>query len=597
MKHVFFRLVAVVLIISTIVASLCLSAQAATTVQDFIYEKILAYETEIDVSSFNIKASKVSDVFCQMYFSHPELFYCSSEFRYGYVGDTVRTIYITYKMDQGTAKQALKEYNSKITSIIAAMPSGLSDLDKVIWIHEYVLSAFEYDYGYNVYDAYNMLMGGKGVCEAYALIMIALLNNQGIECSYRFSEKAEHAWVAVKLGGYWYNIDPTWDDPKFSSSDGADASTYTEGIHKYLLVSDSAMLQRDQNNNRSDAANYGEQISCSSTKYDNAFWKNAEGLMAYLKGKWYYIDSSQHGKDGKALVENTVTGGETKRISIYTDYWRPIDNPQAYYKGTYSGVGVYNGSLYVNGPKSILRVNPSTGELATVYTLNSNNNNNIYRSEIVPGSKYISLYIDDVPYSSSFEEKKVDLSSLSAPTATPTAKPTATPTAKPTATPTAKPTATPTAKPTATPTAKPTDTPTAKPMDTPTATPTATPTVKPSTTPTPEATSTAVPTVTPEPMEPDVTATPTPVVPDVTPTPEPTEEPTPEVTPTAEPTKEPVNPIETSIPSNEGIGDKVDSPKNDGSDGLIAIVIGGVSIGIIGISVLVIRKRRTKTTE
>ena len=70
-------------------------------------------------------------------------------------------------------------------------------------------------------------------------------------------------------------------------------------------------------------------------------------------------------------------------------------------------------------------------------------------------------------------------SSISEPTATPTAEPTATPTAEPTATPTAEPTATPTAEPTATPTAEPTATPTAEPTATPTAEPTATPTTEP----------------------------------------------------------------------------------------------------------------------
>lgn len=58
---------------------------------------------------------------------------------------------------------------------------------------------------------------GRGVCQDYAHILIALLHREKIPARYVTGmipgEGASHAWVEVAKDGFWYGIDPTNDIP------------------------------------------------------------------------------------------------------------------------------------------------------------------------------------------------------------------------------------------------------------------------------------------------------------------------------------------------------------------------------------------------
>lgn len=58
---------------------------------------------------------------------------------------------------------------------------------------------------------------GRGVCQDYAHILIALLHREGIPARYVTGmvpgEGASHAWVEIAVEGFWYGIDPTNDVP------------------------------------------------------------------------------------------------------------------------------------------------------------------------------------------------------------------------------------------------------------------------------------------------------------------------------------------------------------------------------------------------
>lgn len=73
---------------------------------------------------------------------------------------------------------------------------------------------------------------GKGVCQDYAHILIALLQMEGIPARYvtgmLIGEGASHAWVEVLYQGRWYGLDPTNDsavtDAHIKIGVGRDAS-------------------------------------------------------------------------------------------------------------------------------------------------------------------------------------------------------------------------------------------------------------------------------------------------------------------------------------------------------------------------------------
>lgn len=99
-------------------------------------------------------------------------------------------------------------------------------------MHDYIITKTKYDVaeedslekgngGIHFRSHYpeSVLFNGTGVCDGYAAAMYLLLDAAGIE-NYVVYGKAKgqkegfgHAWNLVKIGGKFYYLDVTWDDP------------------------------------------------------------------------------------------------------------------------------------------------------------------------------------------------------------------------------------------------------------------------------------------------------------------------------------------------------------------------------------------------
>ncbi len=98
----------------------------------------------------------------------------------------------------------------------------LSDVDKVMAVHDYLIDHIEYAYSHIVRRAYGALIEKKAVCQGYAQAFQKILSNLNIEghtvIGWNISEKPVlHEWNRVKLDGKWYYIDLTWDDTPWVS--------------------------------------------------------------------------------------------------------------------------------------------------------------------------------------------------------------------------------------------------------------------------------------------------------------------------------------------------------------------------------------------
>lgn len=85
---------------------------------------------------------------------------------------------------------------------------GMSDYEKVKYTHDYLIDNCTYDI--NRDGPYNCIFGKRSNCNGYALAFCLIMRECNIECKYVTG--LNHAWNAVKLGSFWYNIDVTWDD-------------------------------------------------------------------------------------------------------------------------------------------------------------------------------------------------------------------------------------------------------------------------------------------------------------------------------------------------------------------------------------------------
>lgn len=183
---------------------------------------------------------------------------------------------------------------SKASDIIGEIiKPGMSDYEKVLAVHDYIIKNSRYD-SFNAdndtvpaeeHEAYGVLVDGSGVCDSYAKAVKLLLDKAGVQCMLVEGNKAgalvqspgttEHAWNIVKIDGEYYHIDTTWDDV----SEDRDS---TELVYHYLNLNDEE-LQKTHVWNRS------KYPPCTGTKYNyfvynNLFTENyAETLQRLVK--------------------------------------------------------------------------------------------------------------------------------------------------------------------------------------------------------------------------------------------------------------------------------------------------------------------------
>lgn len=115
--------------------------------------------------------------------------------------------------------QAIKLYNFITELIPTLIEDGMTDYQKELAIHDYIVEHCEYGYVEHskeyAYRAYGCLVQNKAVCNGYTEAMSLLLSCVGVENTIITGTAGGelHAWNLVRLDGNWYHVDATWDDP------------------------------------------------------------------------------------------------------------------------------------------------------------------------------------------------------------------------------------------------------------------------------------------------------------------------------------------------------------------------------------------------
>ncbi len=201
---------------------------------------------------------------------------------YGSDEATITFRYRTTKQKLDSAKNEAKKVVSTITN------SSMSDYEKELAIHDYLVDSIRYDSSSNAakdsYTIYGALIGKKAVCQGYAEAFNYMLGIAGIksnlisgEVTLSSNTLGKHVWNQVTIDGELYHVDVTWDDP--ISSDGKNIK-----IYNYFNITDEEMKK----NHFWDTTAYR---ACNATKHN---YYNYNGKTAYSI------------EDFKSKVENAI---------------------------------------------------------------------------------------------------------------------------------------------------------------------------------------------------------------------------------------------------------------------------------------------------
>lgn len=138
-------------------------------------------------------------------------------------------------------EQALLQLSSTLFA------QDMPDYYKALLIHDYLVDTCRYDQedlvrtDWENHIPYGALVDGSCVCQGYAESARLLLDAAGVEnvCVTGTAGGGNHMWNALQLGGEWYMMDITWDDP--TTTDGSDIKRYD-----YFNVTSSQLAQDHQ---------------------------------------------------------------------------------------------------------------------------------------------------------------------------------------------------------------------------------------------------------------------------------------------------------------------------------------------------------------
>ena len=155
----------------------------------------------------------------------------------------------------GSARATAKgQFLDTVNTLLEKVSSKTSILEKEKLIHNELIRRLTWD-GANSSDkqsSASSLIGNNTVCAGYAAAFSVLMNALGAPTISITSDG--HEWNQIYLGGKWYNVDVTWDDPVINGQantnpDLSDDAIETEQTStgqlmylRYFNVSDSTML-------------------------------------------------------------------------------------------------------------------------------------------------------------------------------------------------------------------------------------------------------------------------------------------------------------------------------------------------------------------
>lgn len=360
-------------------------ANTGTTENDFanaakaIATSCEKLEDDVDLSEYKIDKSRYAE-FCEYVFdNHPECFYIELG-RYSYNPDTSKVVnaIISYKFPKADIPKMIERFNAKTKKILSDMPSNITDVEKMLYFHDYIASNNSYvlevyenvDLSNNkyIFNAYGCLVNNRSVCEGISEAFIHLCKQVGIKAYAVRSLKMGHEWNMVKYGKNYYHIDVTQDAVVYKLKGTNNSTSYHQAsgdiTHTFFMKSDSQISDEALGG----AAHYSWTApykATDETTFNNAFWDTASGKVNYLNGGYYFI------KSGKLVRHNYTTGNYKTIYQLEEDTWKCTTKHNHKWKPS-SSKAIFNmkNEIYFISNNDVLSYDANTNKITKVFERN-----------------------------------------------------------------------------------------------------------------------------------------------------------------------------------------------------------------------------------
>lgn len=208
------------------------------------------FTIKYDVTDAGQLEQEIEQAMASLQTTSPYCYHNFSQYRYVYTEyDTHISVdfHMTFKTNDAEEAYVQTQLQHIITQL---SPAKKSDLELVQAVHDYIIL----NYSYNIqtkrspYSVHTLLLEKQGVCQSMALLACALFDKLSIPCLYvtGHGNGEDHGWNLVQVGGHWYHLDITWDNPNF----GKNIFENYRVNYQYFLLSDKQILKDHQMDSR-----------------------------------------------------------------------------------------------------------------------------------------------------------------------------------------------------------------------------------------------------------------------------------------------------------------------------------------------------------
>lgn len=332
-------------------------------------------QNEIDIEKYQLSINDVKSAMRTVSETSPELFYVSKTTYSLAIGTCVARVMPKYTYTNAQVKTMREKLDKRTTEILSKIDPDMTDFQKAVTIHDEIVLNCEYsnspDAQYTRTSVYDCIVNGYANCQGYTSSMSYLLEKVGINSEIVESSQMNHIWNLAEIGGNYYHIDATFDDPT--------PDRYGFVSHKYFLLSDSAIKTSSDI-----SVHYGFKTnnSCTDTAYDNSYYKNLNTKFCYSNNLFYAADNSNSGKNSKKLVAFNPETGYAEPVADISDKWY-TNGGLSYWRDSFVSTDEYNGNIYFNLNNFVCKYNTANGTVTQVTNkINTSNYAYIYGMKV-----------------------------------------------------------------------------------------------------------------------------------------------------------------------------------------------------------------------
>ncbi|GHU50984.1 hypothetical protein AGMMS49975_03160 [Clostridia bacterium] len=377
-------------------------AKTDVPIEDYIISQLKNFEETIDLSEYAEEAGwgkndmkTVSKIFVSTVSASPEIYFLNNDetkslgsisFQQHGANINYSVTDISYSMTREEYEKSQAVFNDAVDTALEAVTDDMSDFEKALALHDYIVLNTSYDHTLKKSTSYNALVEHEAVCQGYAEAYVYLLNKVGIKSLIATSASMNHAWVLVKLGDFYYHVDPTWDDPSMLGK----TDMLGHVSHEYFLLSDEGIRAKKHNGWTTESS-----VAAPSVKYDKAVWRNVDTEIVPVGDLLYFAELDENspghngnyknlrGKLSSAEFNKTFykmytdiksydpSNGALKTVHTidstwFTDGSETTNDSKSWTDATYVSLASYNDKIYFNTAKGIYSLDPSDGTVKTI---------------------------------------------------------------------------------------------------------------------------------------------------------------------------------------------------------------------------------------